>query len=129
MGRFTLPLCYNYLQILGESKSSLTSFIGKLNLLPVLGNGFPKIFPSIFGVLLVCKILNIHGKILSMLGLVEEKKPSSTKWNEMVQEGRKVIYKQTFLTKVSSKSNKTNGNSSTSETEDSMDYDGRNNSI
>lgn len=99
MGRFTLPACFNYLQILGESKSSLTAFIGKLNLIPVFGEGFPNLFPIIFGLVLVCKLLNLHGKALHLMGLIEEKRPGASKWKELVTEGRKAIYRQQFLTK------------------------------
>lgn len=99
MGRFTLPACFNYLQILGESKSSLTSFIGKLNLIPVFGEGFPNLFPVLFGAVLVTKLLNLHGKVLHLMGLIEEKRPGESRWKELVTEGRKAIYKQQFLTK------------------------------
>jgi len=101
MGRFTLPVCFNYLQILGESKSSLTAFIGKLNLIPVLGEGFPKVFSTLFGIILLFKILNIHGRILALMGLGHTKKADSQKWAELVAEGRKIAYKQSFLVRFS----------------------------
>lgn len=97
MGRFMLPACYNYLQILGEEKSALTEFVGKLNLLPILGEGFPKAFPVIFAVILLVKLLNWHQRILGWLGLIEQTAYNSPKWTELVLEGRKVIYKHTFL--------------------------------
>ena len=97
MGRFTLPLCYNFLQILGEENSSLTSFIGKLNLLPVLGSGFPKLFPEIFALILIGKLLNFHGKILGWLGLIAEQSTSAGKWKHYELDGKKIIYKEKLL--------------------------------
>jgi hypothetical protein len=100
MGRFTLPVCFNYLQVLGETKSSLTAFIGKLNLIPVLGEGFPKFFTCLFAVVLLFKLLNLHGRILGLMGLGYQKKSGSQKWTELVTEGKKIAYKQIFLVRI-----------------------------
>lgn len=97
MGRFTLPLCYNYLQFMGEANSSLTAFVGKLNLLPVLGSFYIKLFPIVFAVILLSKLLNFHRKLLSYVGLVAEQSSSSSQWKAFELEGQKIIYKEKLL--------------------------------
>lgn len=96
MGRFTLPLCYNFLQVLSEEHSSLTVFVGKLNLLPILGNAYTKIFPSVFGLILVCKLLNVHGRFLAWSGFIPEQS-GGNKWKSFEIEGKKIIYKEKLL--------------------------------
>lgn len=97
MGRFTLPLCYNYLQFMGEQSSSLTAFVGKLNLLPVLGTFYIKLFPIVFAVILLGKLMNFHRKLLSTLGMIAEQTSSGSKWKAYELEGQKIIYKEKLL--------------------------------
>lgn len=75
----------------------MTSFIGKLNLLPVLGSGFLKLFPVIFALILIGKLLNFHGKILGWLGLITEQSTSASKWKDYELDGKKIIYKEKLL--------------------------------
>ena len=81
----------------GESKSSLTTFMGKLNLLPILGFDIPRLFPILFAVILLSKLLNMHGKVLSWLGMAPESDFKGDKWKDNVQTGRKIIYKSALM--------------------------------
>lgn len=96
LGRFTLPLCYNFLQVLGEEHSSLTAFLGKLNLLPVLGDSYAKLFPAVFAALLLFKLFNLHGRLLGWAGLIPEH-AGGAKWKAFEAEGRKIVFEQSLL--------------------------------
>lgn len=92
MGRFTLPMCFYYLQILGESKSALTEFMGRVDVIPFLGNNFPKIFAGCFAVVLLCKLLNIHGRLLRSIGITEDLNVQTDQLQDIIIAGRKLIY-------------------------------------
>ena len=77
----------------------MTTFMGKLNLLPILGFDIPRLFPVLFALVLLSKILNMHGKVLSWLGMAQEINFKGEKWKESVQAGRKIIYKTALMVK------------------------------
>ncbi len=92
MGRFTLPMCFYYLQMLGESKSALTEFMGRVDVIPFLGDNFPKIFAGIFAVMLLCKLLNIHNKLLRAIGVTDDLNYQTDQVQDTIMAGRKLIY-------------------------------------
>lgn len=99
MGRFALPVCFNFLQMLGEEKTSLTAFMGKPDLIPILGDTkFPLIFPSLFCLVLLSKFFNLHSRLLALMGLAEDKQYAlEASAKELASAGRNLIYKQMFL--------------------------------
>ena len=70
--------------------------MGKLDLLPVLGKGFPKIFPIFFALLLLLKAFNVYEKALRCIGVLEGHKQSAG-YQEALAEGKKIVFRERML--------------------------------
>ena len=83
--RVSAPLCFNFLQMIKiqntsfntvkflENNTNFTNFLlkvmGKIDIVPIFGTGFTLFFPIILVVLCFLILTNIHGTVLSCLGL------------------------------------------------------------
>ncbi|KAJ3340997.1 hypothetical protein HDU93_005861 [Gonapodya sp. JEL0774] len=98
--RLNFPLCYNFLNLLttadtSNSPATATTFvrvIGKIDLVPLLGNEFNLYFPLVIVVICTVVFFNLHGRLMRMCGgfgelFFDDDEPTE----DIVMEGRQLI--------------------------------------
>lgn len=67
--RLIFPLCYNFLNLTGDTQSAFTKIMGKMDLVPLLGKEFNGYVPIMIIVFVFITFFNIHGKFLKNFGI------------------------------------------------------------
>lgn len=78
--------------MINVSNSNFNKVIGKLNLMPLFGNSFPKLFPILLLIFIFIQVFDLYGKFLNILGLGSGSVESVDGSLEIV-EGKKIIMK------------------------------------
>ncbi|ORX89968.1 LMBR1-domain-containing protein [Basidiobolus meristosporus CBS 931.73] len=70
--RLTYPLCYNYLNLISHEQVAVFSqFMGKINLVPLLGHQFNDWVPLLILFPVLVTFFNIHGRVLGAFNIGE----------------------------------------------------------
>lgn len=69
LARLAAPMCYHFLQLIQVKGTTFQSFMGKINVVPVLGESFNDVFPCIIALLCIFNLLNVYSCIVRCLSL------------------------------------------------------------
>ncbi|KAL7747871.1 hypothetical protein RI367_006806 [Sorochytrium milnesiophthora] len=69
LARLTFPLCYNYLNLAREEGAMFSQVMGRVNLVPLLGERFNDWLPVTLGVLCFFTVFNVHRRLLRLCNL------------------------------------------------------------
>lgn len=69
LARLSAPLSYHFLLLVRIRETTFQQFIGKMSVVPVLGESFNDLFPCIVAVLCLINILNVYDKLVACLSL------------------------------------------------------------
>ncbi|EGR33059.1 lmbr1-like conserved region family protein, putative [Ichthyophthirius multifiliis] len=67
--RTTVPLCYNFLDMINVKNTQINNVLGDVENIPILGKHFTLTFPAVMVVLVLLHYLNFYNRILNLIGL------------------------------------------------------------
>lgn len=99
LARLAAPLCYHFLFLIRVEHTSFQDMMGQMNVVPVLGGSFNKVFPVLVGFLCLCNLLNVYSRLVQLCGLdaleVEWAPPvPSTDMDNLLTEGRRLVERE-----------------------------------
>lgn len=69
LARLAAPLCYHFLLLARLHGTQFQHFMGQMDVVPVLGGSFNKVFPALVGILCLCNLLDLYARVVQCLGL------------------------------------------------------------
>uniref|UniRef100_A0A7S4T5L1 Uncharacterized protein n=1 Tax=Alexandrium monilatum TaxID=311494 RepID=A0A7S4T5L1_9DINO len=95
LARLAGPLCYHFLLLIRVRGTTFQSFMGRMNVVPVLGESVNEIFPCFVAVLCGLNLLNVYSRILPYLSLgVVEVEPTTGPDEDPLAEGRQRLERE-----------------------------------
>eukprot|EP00929_Paragymnodinium_shiwhaense_P030693 TRINITY_DN17350_c0_g1_i1.p1 TRINITY_DN17350_c0_g1~~TRINITY_DN17350_c0_g1_i1.p1 ORF type:complete len:639 (-),score=90.56 TRINITY_DN17350_c0_g1_i1:159-2027(-) len=98
LSRLSAPLCYHFLLLVRVEGTSFQALMGQINVVPVLGESFNKVFPMMVCVLCMCNLLNIYSRLVQFCGLdaleFDWALSQPTDANELLAEGRRLVERE-----------------------------------
>jgi len=96
LARLAAPLCYHFLLLIRVRGTTFQQFMGKMNVVPVLGESFNDFFPMIIVLLCVFNLLNIYSRIVRCLtlGTIDFEIATGGGGEDPLAEGRQLIERE-----------------------------------
>lgn len=96
LARLAGPLCYHFLLLARVRGTTFQQFMGKMNVVPVLGESFNDVFPCIVVVLCLMNLLNVYSRIVRCLsfGAVDFEFAPGGEAEDPQAEGRQLIERE-----------------------------------
>lgn len=100
LARLAAPLCYHFLFLIRVQHTGFQEMMGQMDVVPVLGGSFNRVFPLAVGVICLSNLLNIYSKMVHVLRLqafeVEGAAPLTTAdaADDLQTEGRRLIERE-----------------------------------
>lgn len=67
LARLSAPLCYHFLLLIRLPGTTFQAYMGKMNVVPVLGDSVNKVFPCVIAVLCLMNVMNVYERIMRCL--------------------------------------------------------------
>eukprot|EP01083_Nonionella_stella_P108594 315984_1 len=96
MIRISVAIAFNFITIMGvEDNSAFQSLMGKLKLVPLLGTSFNVYIPVTIGLISLCTIFNVYGRVMALLDIDRfDFSAGSAASTELVAEGRRIVRRE-----------------------------------
>jgi len=95
LARLAGPLCYHFLLLVRVRGTSFQNFMGRMNVVPVLGESFNEIFPCFVAVLCSLNLFNVYSRILPYVSLgAVEVEPTAGPEEDPLAEGRQRVERE-----------------------------------
>eukprot|EP00419_Tripos_fusus_P000395 CAMPEP_0172674658 /NCGR_PEP_ID=MMETSP1074-20121228/12853_1 /TAXON_ID=2916 /ORGANISM="Ceratium fusus, Strain PA161109" /LENGTH=528 /DNA_ID=CAMNT_0013492081 /DNA_START=337 /DNA_END=1923 /DNA_ORIENTATION=+ len=91
LARLVAPLCYHFLILIQVQGTTFQDFMGKMNVVRVLGESLNQVFPCLIAVLCCCNLLNPYSRILQFLSLGLMDFEIAAEGDDPLAEGKKLI--------------------------------------
>jgi len=95
LARLVAPLCYHFLMLIRVQGTTFQAFMGKMSVVPVLGESLNELFPCLVAVLCCLNLLNPYSRIVQCLSMgIIELEAAGGDSSDPLSEGKQLVERE-----------------------------------